>query len=84
MFLLGSNSPPNITGNFVGSIRGDNDYPGTGAFSGIRCSGKTRYADWGETLNTFYNFNANWSNGIFGSYGRVQPYTTVIQYLIKY
>lgn len=83
-FILTSNPLPNITGEFVGSVRGDNDYPGTGVFNGVRCSGKTRNADWGEYLNTFYKFNANWSNNIFGSYGKVQPYTTVIQYLIKY
>ena len=93
-FAEGATSPgsyisaglPNIWGAFAAARRGDKEgsYVAQGAFAeGGRFSAEIG-AGGGDDWGSYYDFNANRSNGIYGASGTVQPPALTLKPIIRY
>ena len=77
---------PNITGTFLGyDQNNDSSSLFTGAIRAINYIGSAPIGSSSVYDNElFCNFNAGWSNNIYGNSNTVQPNSFTVRYIIKY
>ena len=73
---------PNITGNF---FTDDGEYKGyfTGAFKWIKNISKNGMDDASSAQSGIGQFNASWSDSIYGNSNTVQPNSYTVMYIMK-